>query len=67
MKKLKLKKIKIPLLGAIIHSFKSITWPTAKELAKSLFAVLVISVIISAYLWLLDTGFGELRNLILFN
>lgn len=59
-------KVKIPGLGDIFASFKAVKWPTLKELAVNMFAVLVLSAIIGGYLWLLDTGFGQLRNLILF-
>lgn len=68
MKKLTFKtKIKIPVLGDILKSFKAVQWPTLKDLGKSLLAVLVISAIIGAYLWLLDSTFEYLRNMILFN
>lgn len=68
MKKFTFKtKIRIPLLGDILATFKAIQWPTLKDLAKNMVAVLVISAIIGAYLWILDTSFGNLRNVILFN
>ena len=53
-------------LEAVISAYKNITWPNKKLLIKSSLAVLVISVIISAYLIGLDTIFLYLRNLILF-
>jgi len=69
MKKFALNNIKfrIPVLGDIFATFKAIQWPTLKDLAKNLLAVLIISAIIGGYLWLLDKGFEELRTLILFN
>jgi len=63
---MKKRKLKIPFLSDLSLSFKAVQWPTAKDLALNLLTVLVISAIIGGYLWLLDTGFGELRNLILF-
>ncbi|MFZ2190448.1 MAG: preprotein translocase subunit SecE, partial [Candidatus Magasanikiibacteriota bacterium] len=63
MKKITFKtKIKIPFLGDILTSFKAVQWPTVKDLAVNMLAVLVISAIIGAYLWILDTSFGNLRN-----
>lgn len=68
MAKLSLKtKVKIPLLGDILTSFKAVQWPSLKDIAINMLAVLVISAIIGAYLGLLDTAFGNLRNMILFN
>jgi preprotein translocase SecE subunit len=63
MKKLK---IKIPVIADLLASFKAVRWPSAKDLAINMLAVLVLSAIIGGYLWLLDSGFGQLRNLILF-
>ncbi len=60
-------KIKIPLVGDIAKAFKAVQWPTLKDLGINLLAVLAISAIIGGYLWILDTGFEYLRNLILFN
>ncbi|MCC7304114.1 preprotein translocase subunit SecE [bacterium] len=68
MKKFTIKtKIKIQFVNDIINAFKAVQWPTLKDLGKSLLAVLIISAIIGAYLWVLDSGFEYLRNLILFN
>jgi len=64
MKKLK---IKIPGITDLLASFKAVQWPSVKDLAVNMLAVLIISAIIGGYLWVLDTGFGELRNLVLFN
>lgn len=60
-------KITVPVLKDIAEAFRLIQWPTVKEIGKQLFAVLVISAIIGGYLGLLDTAFGNLRNVILFN
>jgi preprotein translocase SecE subunit len=68
MKKLNLNlKVTVPVIKDIVQTFKLIQWPTVKEITLHLLAVLVISVIIGAYLWVLDTSFAQLRNIILFN
>ncbi len=50
----------------VLQIGREITWPSKKTLLVSLVAVILISVIISAYLIGLDTIFIYLRNLILF-
>ncbi len=50
----------------LISTARNIEWPDKKTLIKSLFAVLSVSAIITAYLVGLDTLFIYLRNLILF-
>lgn len=44
--------------------FKKITWPTKTQLLKSTLVVLVISLILGAFIWLIDFGAKELIGLI---
>lgn len=54
------------VLQNLVSTFKTIEWPTLKELFIRTLVVLVISAIISAYLLGADYLFGQLRNQLLF-
>ncbi len=44
---------------------KKIVWPGLHEVVKNTLVVLIISVIIGAFIWLLDFGLGQLVSLII--
>lgn len=40
--------------------FKKIVWPTKKQLLRQTIAVLLVSLILGAFIWLIDFGAKEL-------
>lgn len=44
--------------------FKKISWPTKSQLVKNTILVLVVSLILGAFIWLIDFGAKELIGLI---
>jgi len=47
------------------NELKKITWPTMRTVAKNTVVVIVVSLLIGAFIWLLDWGLAELLQLIL--
>ena len=41
-----------------------VSWPTQKQLISSAVLVLIASIIISLFIWLVDTGFSKLMELV---
>ncbi|MBO5749010.1 MAG: preprotein translocase subunit SecE [Muribaculaceae bacterium] len=54
------------LLNDIKESYNElvykVSWPTQKQLISSAVLVLIASIIISLFIWLVDTGFNSLMN-----
>lgn len=44
---------------------KKVSWPTRQELIQHTGVVLTSIVIIGAYLWVIDTGMGEVLKIVL--
>ncbi|MBE6314846.1 MAG: preprotein translocase subunit SecE [Bacteroidales bacterium] len=56
------------LLNDIKESYNElvykVSWPTQKQLISSAVLVLIASIIISLFIWLVDTGFSKLMELV---
>jgi preprotein translocase subunit SecE len=61
---LKMNKIKLYLEEAYNELVNKVTWPAFSELQSSAIVVMVATAIISVIIYLMDTSFSSLMNLI---
>ena len=52
-------------LGEVVDELSKVTWPTWDETKSNTWMTIVVTVIISGILWIFDTVFYKLTNLIL--
>lgn len=57
----------VSYLGEVKAEFKKITWPSKDQVIKTTGVVLVTVVLFTAILWLYDSVFGWLLNVVLSN
>ncbi|MFN3202322.1 MAG: preprotein translocase subunit SecE [Bradymonadia bacterium] len=54
-----------PQLGEVVDELSKVTWPTWEETKSNTWMTILVTVIISAILWIFDTVFFKLTNWIL--
>jgi preprotein translocase subunit SecE len=50
----------------IIAELKKVVWPTRQEATYLTTIVIIVTIVVAIALWVIDMGFSELMNLILF-
>jgi preprotein translocase subunit SecE len=53
-------------IGETISELRKVVWPTRQEATYLTTIVIVITVVIAIILWVIDVGFSEMMNVILF-
>jgi len=52
-------------LGKVKSELKKVTWPTKKETLASTQVVIILTLIVALYLWLIDSGLSAMIKLLL--
>ncbi|MBI2618452.1 MAG: preprotein translocase subunit SecE [Ignavibacteriales bacterium] len=55
----------INFFNDIVKEMEKVTWPTKEELYESTKIVIVVTIIISLFTWVVDTGLSEALKAIL--
>ncbi len=50
----------IEFLKEVKEELKKVTWPTPELVKKATIAVIVFTLLVSVYLWVLDIAFGRI-------
>ena len=50
----------------IIAELRKVVWPTRQEATYLTTIVIIVTIVVAIALWVIDMGFSELMNLILF-
>jgi preprotein translocase subunit SecE len=53
-------------IGETISELRKVVWPTRREATYLTTIVIVVTVVIAIILWVIDVGFSEMMNVILF-
>jgi preprotein translocase subunit SecE len=54
-------------IGETISELRKVVWPTRQEATYLTTIVIVVTVAVAITLWVIDVGFSEVMNAILFN
>jgi preprotein translocase subunit SecE len=54
-------------IGETISELRKVVWPTRQEATYLTTIVIVVTVVVAIILWVIDVGFSEMMNVILFN
>lgn len=54
----------VSFISGSIAELKKVVWPSKKELTQQTGIVIVVVAVVAAYIWVLDTIFGFLKNLV---
>ena len=53
-------------IGETISELRKVVWPTRQEATYLTTIVIVVTVVLAIILWVIDVGFSEMMNVILF-
>jgi preprotein translocase subunit SecE len=59
-------KQRFSFIGEIISELRKVVWPTRQEATYLTTIVIVVTVVVAIILWVIDVGFSEVMNVILF-
>ena len=59
-------KQRFSFIGETISELRKVVWPTRQEATYLTTIVIVVTVAVAITLWVIDVGFSELMNVILF-
>lgn len=59
-------KQRFSFIGETISELRKVVWPTRQEATYLTTIVIVVTVAVAITLWLIDVGFSEVMNVILF-
>ena len=59
-------KQRFSFIGETISELRKVVWPTRQEATYLTTIVIVVTVVVAIILWLIDFGFSEVMNVILF-
>lgn len=59
-------KQRFSFVGETISELRKVVWPTRQEATYLTTIVIVVTVAVAITLWLIDVGFSEVMNVILF-
>ena len=54
-------------IGGTISELRKVVWPTRQEATYLTTIVIVVTVAVAITLWVIDVGFSEMMNVILFS
>jgi preprotein translocase subunit SecE len=63
---LKKRRSRFGFFGETISELRKVVWPTRRETTYLTSIVVVVTAVVAMVLWLIDFGFSELMNLMLF-